>query len=69
MNDFLWPAKRQRKERMRAAVQHSTGMSAVGRMMSGYVESMQYQVYSISCKCERGLSEGQTRQRLQVTGI
>lgn len=33
MKPFLWPANRQRKERMRAAVQHSTGISAVGRIL------------------------------------
>jgi hypothetical protein len=58
MNDFLWPAKRQRKERMRAAVQHSTGMSAVGRMVSGYVESMQYQVYKICVNVNEGFQKG-----------
>ncbi len=33
MKSFLWPAKRQRKERMRAAVQQSTGMRAEKRMV------------------------------------
>jgi hypothetical protein len=33
MKDCLCPAKRQRKERMRATVQHTAGMRAVGRMI------------------------------------
>ena len=33
MKLFLWPAKRHRNERIRAAVQHSAGMSAVGRIV------------------------------------
>jgi hypothetical protein len=32
MKLFLWPAKRQRKERIRAAVQHTAGMRAVRRI-------------------------------------
>jgi hypothetical protein len=34
----LWPAKRQRKERIRAAVQHSAGIRAVRRMAMVFVE-------------------------------
>jgi hypothetical protein len=33
MKDFLWPAKRHRKERMRAAVQHTAGIRAVRRIV------------------------------------
>jgi hypothetical protein len=32
MKLFLWPAKRQRKERIKAAVQHSAGIRAVRRI-------------------------------------
>lgn len=34
MKSCLRPAKRQRKERMRAAVQHTMGMMAKGRMVA-----------------------------------
>jgi hypothetical protein len=37
MKDSLWPAKRQRNERMRAAVQQSTGTRAVRRILGGCV--------------------------------
>jgi hypothetical protein len=33
MNEALCPAKRHRKERIRAAMQHSTGIKAVGRIV------------------------------------
>lgn len=32
MKDSLWPAKRQRNERMSAAVQHSAGTKAENRI-------------------------------------
>lgn len=41
MKPRLWPAKRQRKERMRAAMQHSTGMSAEGRILVDSVVEVQ----------------------------
>jgi hypothetical protein len=37
MKDSLWPAKRQRNERMRAAVQQITGTRAVRRILGGCV--------------------------------
>lgn len=37
MKPCLWPAKRLRKLRMRAAAQHNTGMSAEKRIFGGVV--------------------------------
>jgi hypothetical protein len=64
MKPCLRPAKRQRKERMRAAVQHTIGITARGRMVAVVVCVVELDL-AVGSSCEDS-EYRETKERVQV---